>query len=184
MKKVTVSSYRQDKYYPHVVRAFARLLSRSDVVSPVEILLEMGRLSRKDHLAWRCGQVPYLERVFAGNLSHANRILRIIGFHAHDLNIVPRHTVYHQWGTGKNRILRFAKSGDKNIEKAYCGHYIWNSSQDKKWEMIERAMPGPKDAGNAERGAGDSAGQDVCQQMRYQADQVRGALEEPFSAHA
>jgi len=150
MKKITVNSYRQDKYYPSVVRAFAGLLSRSDVISPVEVLLEMGRLSRKDHEAWRRGQVPYLERVFAGNLSHANRILRIIGFHAHDLNMVPRHTVYHQWGSGKNRILRFTKSGDRNIENAYCRHYLWNRSQEKK--------PGPEGAGRAEDGAGDSAG--------------------------
>ena len=157
MKKVTVNSYRQDKYYPNVVRAFAGLLSRSDVVSPLEILLEMGRLSRKDHEAWRRGQVPYLERVFAGNLSHANRILRIIGFHAHDVNMVPRHTVYHQWGSGKNRILRFAKSGDRNIEEAYCRQFVWNGSQDKKRRMLERFAP----SAAVSRRGGDERGKDA-----------------------
>jgi hypothetical protein len=89
MKKVTVQNYRQDKYYPRVVRAVGRILSRTDVVEPVEILLEMGNLSRKNHDTWRCGQVPCLERVIEGNLSKTNRILRIIGFHLHDLNMVP-----------------------------------------------------------------------------------------------
>jgi hypothetical protein len=89
MKKVTVNAYRKDKYYPRVVRAVAKVLSKSDVVAPIEVLIEMGNLSKKNHEAWRKGQVPYLERVFEGSLSKANRILRIIGFHTHDLNMVP-----------------------------------------------------------------------------------------------
>ena len=105
MKKVAVSTYHKDKYYPRVIRAIAKVLSKSDVVAPIEVLIEMGNLSKKNHEAWRKGQVPYLERVFEGSLSKANRILRIIGFHAHDLNMVPRNTRYHQWGKGKNRAL-------------------------------------------------------------------------------
>jgi hypothetical protein len=80
---------------------------------------------------------PYLERVFEGSLSKANRIIRIIGFHAHDLNMVPRNTRYHQWGKGKNRALRFSKSGDKKIEEAYARHYLWNQSPEKKPEIRE-----------------------------------------------
>lgn len=134
--KVSVNSYHTDKYYPRVLRAVAKILSTSDMVSPVEVLMEMGNLSKKDHDAWRKGQVPYLERVFEGNLSKANRILRIIGFHAHDLNMRPSQTVYHQWGKGKKRILRFSKSGAPKIEQAYSRHYIWNQSPEKKEAVI------------------------------------------------
>jgi hypothetical protein len=141
MKQVTVNTYRQDKYYPRVVRAVATILSRSDVVAPVEVLLEMGNLTQKNHEAWYRGQVPYLERVFAGSLSKANRILRIIGFHVHDLNMVPRRTVYYQWGNSKNRLLRFSKSGHEGVEDAYATHYVWNRSQEKKRQVIERSMP-------------------------------------------
>jgi len=141
MKKVTVSTYRKDKYYPRVLRAIAKLLAKSDVVAPVEVLIEIGNLSKKNHEAWRKGQVPYLERVFEGNLSKANRILRIIGFHAHDLNMVPKNTHYQQWGRGKTRPLRFSKSGDQKIEEAYARHYLWNQSPEKKQEIIERAKP-------------------------------------------
>ena len=136
MKQVTVNTYRQDKYYPRIVRAVATILSRSDVVAPVEVLLEMGNLTQKNHEAWCRGQVPYLERVFEGNLSKANRILHIIGFHVHDLNLVPRRTVYHQWGKGKKHILRFSKSGNEGVEEAYSTHYVWNRSQEKKWQVI------------------------------------------------
>lgn len=91
---VTINSYKKDKYYPRVVRAVAKILARSDVVTPVEVLVEMGNLSKKNLEAWRAGQVSYLERVFEGSLSKANRILRIIGFHVHDLNMVPSRTAY------------------------------------------------------------------------------------------
>ena len=103
--------------------------------------MEMGNLTQKNHEAWYRGHVPYLERVFDGSLSKANRILRIIGFHVHDLNMVPRQTVYHQWGQGKNRILRFSKSGNEGIEDAYSTHYVWNRSPEKKRQVIEQSMP-------------------------------------------
>jgi hypothetical protein len=39
MKKVTVTTYRKDKYYPRVVRAVAKVLSKSDLVAPVDVLV-------------------------------------------------------------------------------------------------------------------------------------------------
>ncbi len=141
MKKITVNTYRKDKYYLRVVRAVGRILTRTDVVAPSEILIEMGNLSKSNYDAWRKGQVPYLERVFEGSLSKANRILRIIGFHAHDLNMRPSQTVYHQLGKGKNRVLRFSKSGDSNLERVYSCHYVWTQSPEKKLKAINEAEP-------------------------------------------
>ena len=140
MKRVTVNNYRKDKYYPRVVRAVTKILSRSDVVAPVEVLMEMGNLTQKNHEGWCRGQVPYLERVFEGSLSKANRILRIIAFHVHDLNMLPRRTVYHQWGKGKSRVLWFSKSGNEDVENAYSTHYVWNRSLEKKWHLIGQSM--------------------------------------------
>lgn len=139
--RVTVRSYKTDKYYPRVVKAIAKVLSKSGVVAPVEVLMEMGNLSRPNHEAWRKGQVPYLERVIEGNLSKINRIIRIIGFHAHDLNMIPSHTAYHKWGKGQSRVLRFSKSGDKKLEEAYSRHYLWNQSHEKKLAVINREEP-------------------------------------------
>jgi hypothetical protein len=143
MKKVTVSTYGKDKYHPRVVRAFAKILLKTDVVAPVDVFIEMGNLSKTNHDSWRQGKVPYLERVIEGNLSKANRILRIIGFHAHDLNMVPSTTIYHQWGKGKKRPLRFSKSGNKEVEDAYSRHYRWNQSSEKKQAIIDRVLPEP-----------------------------------------
>jgi hypothetical protein len=139
MKEVTISTYRKDKYYPRVVQAVARILIRSDVVAPVEVLLEMGNLSKKNHDAWLAGHVPYLERVFEGSLSKANRILRIIGFHAHDLSMIPMQVKYRQAGSRTGRELTFSK----RLEEAYSRHYKWNQSQEKKRKAIEDAMSEP-----------------------------------------
>ncbi len=132
MKSVTLKNYRKDKYYPRVVSAVARILSQSDTVAPIDVLIEMGNLSKKNSESWRRGDVPYLERVFEGSLSKANRILRIIGFHMHDLNMISRPTTYRQRGGGKNRRLRFSKSGILQIEEAYSRHYDWNGENEKK----------------------------------------------------
>jgi hypothetical protein len=141
--KVTVNTYRTDKYYPRVVTVIAKILSKSDVVAPVEVLIELGNLTKKNHDSWRKGQVPYLERVIEGNLSKINRIIRIIGFHAHDLNMVPSYTVYHQWGKAKSCVLQFSKSGIKRLEEVYSRHYIWNQSPEKKKAIINGMEPEP-----------------------------------------
>ena len=140
MKIVTVDNYREDKYYPRVVRAVAKILSRSNVVAPVDVLMEMGNLTKQNVEAWRHGKVPYLEYVIEGNLSKATRILRIIGFHVHDLNMVPQRTVCRQSDRSKNRVLRFTKSGIKRLEEAYSRNYVWNQSQEKKQQVVDRVI--------------------------------------------
>jgi len=144
---VTINSYKKDKYYPRVVRAVARILARSDIVAPVDVLIEMGNLSKKNLETWQAGQVPCLERVFEGSLSKANRILRIIGFHVHDLNMVPSHATYRAT-SGRHAALRFSKSGAKAIEDAYSRHYKWNRSAEKKRKAIEDGGLKPQQSGN------------------------------------
>ena len=136
MKKVTVSSYRQDKYYERVQRAFAAVLARGDIVAPVEIFMAMGCLDRREYENWRLGRVPYLERVIQGNLGKVSRVLRLIGFCAHDLKMLPSWTGYNKWGKGHSFRLRFSKSGEKPIEDSYARHFLWNQSAAKKIKAI------------------------------------------------
>ena len=143
MKTVTVGNYHKDTLYPKVVRATAELLRDSDEISPVAILLKIGNLTPRDHEAWVRGQIPCLERVFQGSLSKANRYLRIIGFHAHDLNMVPRQHTYRQ--KGKQRLLRFSRSNAPSVEKAYAKHFRWNQSQEKKRQLVEQTLSGRND---------------------------------------
>ena len=54
------------------------------------------------------------------------RILKIIGFHAHDLDMAPSETAYKKWGNGKKVDLRFSKNGDPYLEKRYARNFKWN----------------------------------------------------------
>lgn len=124
MKSPAVGTYQTDTLFPKIARAVADILRTNPVVAPVEVLIQMGRLSRKDYEGWRFGRVPYLERVIQGNLSKANRILRILRLHAHDLNLRPSSTAYMKWGKGPKTRLRFSKTGDPNVEEAYARCFI------------------------------------------------------------
>lgn len=120
MVKVTLKNYRESKDYGSIVGAVAKMLARQRFVSPVEVLVELKLLMPDDLQRWKRGQVPYLERVIRCNLSRAGRILRVLRFHAHDLNLKPSHTCYHH----RKHPLRFSKSGEHLIEEAYARHFV------------------------------------------------------------
>ena len=69
--------------------------------------------------------MPYLERVINCNLTRLSRLLRIVRFHAHDLNLVPSVTAYIRWGKGPKQRLRFTKTGEPELEEAYARHFVW-----------------------------------------------------------
>ena len=124
MKKVTLENYQTDKFYPRIVRAVETLLSRSDVVIPIDVFIEMSLLTSDAVEDWRRGRVSCLERVIKCNLSAASRILRILRMHVHDLRLQPSITVYCRWGKGPKTRLRFSKSGEASIEEAYSRHFV------------------------------------------------------------
>ena len=124
MRKVTLANYKNDPFYPKIVRAVAAIMRRQDVVAPVDVMLEMGRIKKEDFENWRLGRVAYLEMVFVGSLGKAGRILRILRMHAHDLNLIPKQAVYKKRGKGKKTTLRFSKTGHPRIEQAYACHFL------------------------------------------------------------
>jgi hypothetical protein len=120
MVKVTLQNYRESKDYGKIVAAVGRILARQRFVSPVDLFVELKLLMPDDLQRWKRGQVPCLERVIRCNLSRAGRILRVLRFYAHDLNLKPSHTCYHH----RKHPLRFSKSGEPLIEEAYSRHFV------------------------------------------------------------
>jgi hypothetical protein len=118
--KPTVANYREFKEYPKIVAAVSRILARQCFVAPVELFVEMNLLPAADLERWRRGQIPVLERVIRCNLTKAGRILRLLRFHAHDLNLKPSLTVYQHRG----HRLRFSRSGEPKIEEVYSTHFV------------------------------------------------------------
>lgn len=123
MKKITASTYKKDKYYQRVTKAVHEILKENQYIAPVDVFMEMGNLNKEDYENWRFGRIPYLEKVIDCNLSKANRILRILEFHAKDRGLKASQTVYKKWGKGGKKILlRFSKSGNPVLETAYSTH--------------------------------------------------------------
>jgi hypothetical protein len=123
--RVTVATFRADPMYPRVVRAVGAILQHGKGVAPVDVLVGMGLLAPEHLEDWHRGRVPCLEQVVRCNLTRLARLLRILRFHAHDLNLVPSVSVYRRCGKGPRRRLRFTKTGDARLEEAYARHFVW-----------------------------------------------------------
>ena len=120
-----VGNFRNDPLFPKIERVVNQLLTKGKVVAPIDVLIGMDILDKRDVEKWRLGQVPYLERVIRSNLTRLGRLLRILRFHVHDLNLKPSMTVYMRYGKGRRSKLRFSKTGNPGIEAAYSCHFIW-----------------------------------------------------------
>ncbi|PLR75331.1 hypothetical protein CU633_21710 [Bacillus sp. V3-13] len=102
----------------------SELLHEKGYVSPVDLLVKMDRLTKKQVEEWRFGKIPYLERVTIGNLSKLNHALQALKKFARKKDLKPSKTVYMSWGKGAKRPLRFSKSGNPYMEELYSTHFI------------------------------------------------------------
>ena len=102
----------------------SELLREKGYISFVDLLVKLGYLNPKDYENWRFKRVPYLERVIKVNLSTINFIVKTVRLNSLNENLKPSWTGYMSWGKGRRIPLRFSKSGDENIERAYATHFI------------------------------------------------------------
>jgi hypothetical protein len=106
------------------ISAADRCLKTKGYISMVDVLMELGMLSHEDHETWRHLQVPFLEQVVHGNLARINAVLRAVQTNSARGKMKASWTAYMSWGKGKRHPLRFSKSGDANLERAYATHYL------------------------------------------------------------
>jgi hypothetical protein len=114
--------------------ASSELLREKGYISFVDLLIRMEKLSQKDYEEWRRRRIPYLEKVIIINLSKIGMLLRALHANGRKGGLRPSVTVYLSWGKGKKSLLRFSKSGDPNIEKAYSTHLL---RPDKRLKLHE-----------------------------------------------
>lgn len=118
------------------VRAVAgSLLYTKGYISPVELLIQLEKLSSQNYEDWRMGRIPYLERVCTASLSKLTVIMKELRSYALETGLKPSWTAYNKWGKGQKIKLRFSKSGNPQIEEAYATHYLRpsvKSNQDPK----------------------------------------------------
>ena len=98
--------------------------------APVDVLMDIGVLTKAKYEDWRFGRVPYLEMVCEINLRKLSFILGQIKSYAARNGYKASFTYYKQWGTKKKQgakqtiPLKFSKSGSPEIERAYATHYV------------------------------------------------------------
>ena len=111
----------------------SELLQEKGYISFVDVFMELGYLDPKDFENWRFRRVPCLERVIKVNLSKINFIMKTVRRTSLNGNLKPSWTGYTSWGKGRKIPLRFSKSGDDNIERAYATHFV--TSKKRKTEQ-------------------------------------------------
>ncbi|MDQ6972910.1 MAG: hypothetical protein Q9M30_09690 [Mariprofundaceae bacterium] len=100
------------------------LLREKGYISMVDVFVGLGYLAEKDVEAWRMKRIPYLERCIRINLSKISLIMKTVRKHCMQGNLKESYTAYKSWGKGAKQTLRFSKSGQEQIEKAYATHFL------------------------------------------------------------
>jgi len=110
-----------EKNIKHII---SELSDEKGYICSIDVLLGLNYLAKTDYEKWRNGQVEYLEKICQTNLGKLTTINKIIRQVATKMNLEPSLTVYNKYGKGPKQKLRFSKSGDYNIEKAYSTHFL------------------------------------------------------------
>lgn len=105
-------------------KSFNNLLDEKSYVTPIDVLIEIGSLSKNEYENWRWGKIRCLEQVIKMNLRKVNLCINEIKNIGNEKNLKSSKTVYNQWGKKKGIKLQFSKSGAKYIEDLYSTHYI------------------------------------------------------------
>ena len=100
--------------------------------TPVDVLMDIGILTRQKYGEWRFGRVPFLEAVCNANLKKLSTVMHEIRVYAKEHHLKPSFCYYKRWGMKKKDgqwhkavvPLRFSKSGSPEIERWYSTHFV------------------------------------------------------------
>lgn len=113
----------QVKLRRKIASACSAAVAERGYVTAIDALLATGWLLPEKVEDWRRGRVPYLEQVTVASLPKISTALRTFTGWAKSAGLRPSETVYVSW-TKDRRRLRFSRSGDPNIERAYSTHWL------------------------------------------------------------
>jgi len=100
------------------------------VAAPIEVLIAIGVLSKKDYERWRFGKVDYLERICKINLHKLSFVNHEIHAYARKHDLRPSWTFYKKWGSrggagvvkhegGSIATNQHGVSAKQTVEKTY-----------------------------------------------------------------
>jgi hypothetical protein len=114
-----------------VVRAAEVAVAKRKFVTAIDVLVGVGSLEPRRVDEWRRGRVDYLERVAVANLGKVSTAMRSFRGWAQARGLKPSETAYVA-RTRDRRPLRFSKSGDPEIERAYRTHWVAPELSERK----------------------------------------------------
>jgi hypothetical protein len=118
-----MNAQHEAKLRREIVAVGKAVVARNGYVSAIDALLAIGWLRPEKVEDWRRGRVPYLESVVVASLAKISTAMRIFRSWTESEGLRPSETVYVS-GTRDRHRLRFSKSGDPNIERAYRTHWL------------------------------------------------------------
>ena len=106
-----------------VVATAEAALAERQVVTAIDVLLGIQWLQPGQIEDWRRGRLPYLEAAVAANLHKISAAMKLFRGWGQRRGLAPSETAYVS-RTGDRRPLRFSKSGEEAIERAYRTHWV------------------------------------------------------------
>lgn len=127
-----------------VARVAERALAEREFVSVVDVLVGLGWLAPAHVGAWRQGRVPDLESVANAGLGKISTALRAFESWAEQRGLRPSETAYLA-RTRDRRPLRFSRTGDPPLERAYRTHWISPALSERRRERLAERAGRPPD---------------------------------------
>jgi hypothetical protein len=118
-----VNPENQAKLRRKLAAATSAAIAKNGYVTAIDALLATGWLRPDKVEEWRRGRLPYLEQAIVASLPKISTAMRVFRSLAESEGLRPSETVYVSW-TRERRRLRFSKSGNPNLEKAYSTHWL------------------------------------------------------------
>jgi len=127
-----------------VVRAAEAALAKRQFVTAIDGMVGVGWLEPRRVDEWRQGRVDYLERVTVANLGKISSAMRSFRGWAQARGLRPSETAYVA-RTRDRRPLRFSKSGDPEIERAYRTHWVSPELSERKRARLAERQSRPRE---------------------------------------
>jgi hypothetical protein len=138
-----VTAANGSKLEERVTRAAEAALAEHKFVTPIDVLVGIGWLEPRRVDEWRQGRVEYLEAVVNASLAKISTAMRLFRRWASARSLKPSETEYVSRSRGR-RPLRFSKTGDQAIERAYRTHWVSPELSDRKRaRLVERQSRRP-----------------------------------------
>lgn len=131
----------QKQTHGNIARIAGEAVSMRGYATAIDVLLGLGWLSQADLQRWRRGEIPFLEQAVRANLSKISKAMKAFRQWATHSNLCPSYTAYVRHGSGPRAPLRFSKSRDAAIERAYATHFVLKNGQRKLMESTDLPPP-------------------------------------------